>query len=228
VRAGTTTSLLGGNGAGKTDVCSMLLGRAHNRRTSRHFPFWASTCSRPLSRAAADDFTSPLRRPFRSGDGRRDLRVFADLWRFRSPHGRIRSWPRIRSCDLLRRPYGTLSAATALRVSLAGAPHGPSLASRRADASLDPDIAAIACARTRSLSAATALHLLLASHNMRRGPSDVRRRDHAARSLVVDQGSPQEVDERYGREPMEEVSSTSHAAALSVRPRNSRRARIAA
>ena len=79
VRAGTTTALLGGNGAGKTTILSMLLGVLRRRPGSIH----VLGCDmlrdryRMLPRM---NFTSPYVDLPKRLTVRENLRVFADLY----------------------------------------------------------------------------------------------------------------------------------------------------
>ena len=207
VRRGTTTALLGGNGAGKTTTLSMLLGVLTptagtisvldcDMRRHRH---------RVLPRM---NFTSPyvdLPRRLTVGE---NLRVFADLYGLRSPRTRIAEL----ACefvltDILSRPYGNLSAGQRTRVSLAKAllNRPEVLLLDEPTASLDPDIGDRMRTYLEAYQRTSHCTMLLASHNMgevERMCDDV---IMLREGLVVDQGSPQELIARYGRENMEEV-----------------------
>jgi ABC-2 type transport system ATP-binding protein len=109
--------------------------------------------------------------------------------------------------ELLPRPYGDLSAGQRTRVSLAKAllNRPEVLLLDEPTASLDPDVGD----RVRSLleryQKASGCTMLLASHNM----GEVERMcDEVVMlraGLVVDQGSPQALLERYGRDTMDDV-----------------------
>jgi len=207
VRRGTTTALLGGNGAGKTTTLSMLLGvltptagrvtvLGEDMRSHRH---------RVLPRM---NFTSPyVDLPKRLTVGE-NLAVFADLYGLRQPRARIAAVAE--DCDLvplLKRPYGSLSAGQRTRVSLAKAVlNEPDvLLLDEPTASLDPDIGDRMRTYLEGYQHRTGCTMLLASHHMgevERMCDDV---IMLRAGVVVDQGSPQELVARYGRETMEEV-----------------------
>ena len=207
VRRGTTTALLGGNGAGKTTTLSMLLGLltptagrvtvlGEDMPSGRH---------RVLPRM---NFTSPYVDLPKRLTVRENLAVFADLYGLHRPRERIAAIAE--DCDLvdlLPRPYGTLSAGQRTRVSLAKAVlNEPDvLLLDEPTASLDPDIGDRMRTYLERYQHRTGCTMLLASHHMgevERLCDDV---IMLRAGVVVDQGSPQELLERYGRENMEEV-----------------------
>ena len=207
VRRGTTTALLGGNGAGKTTTLSMLLGLltptagrvtvlGEDMPSGRH---------RVLPRM---NFTSPYVDLPKRLTVRENLAVFADLYGLHRPRERIAAIAE--DCDLLDllpRPYGTLSAGQRTRVSLAKAVlNEPDvLLLDEPTASLDPDIGDRMRTYLERYQHRTGCTMLLASHHMgevERLCDDV---IMLRAGVVVDQGSPQELLERYGRENMEEV-----------------------
>jgi ABC-2 type transport system ATP-binding protein len=207
VRTGTTTALLGGNGAGKTTTLSMLLGvltpsagrinvlgeeiPAHRHRVLPRMNFTSPYVDLPKRLTVAQN-----------------LAVFADLY------GLIRARERIaevaEDCDLtalLKRAYGSLSAGQRTRVSLAKAVlNEPDvLLLDEPTASLDPDIGDRMRTYLERYQHRTGCTMLLASHHM----GEVERMCDDVIMLregtVVDQGSPQELLARYGRENMEQV-----------------------
>jgi ABC-2 type transport system ATP-binding protein len=207
VRAGTTTALLGGNGAGKTTTLSMLLGVL--TPTSGEISVLGcdmrSFRYRVLPRM---NFTSPyVDMPKRLTVGE-NLRVFADLYGLREPKARIAELAsEFDLSDLIKRPYGSLSAGQRTRVSLAKAllNRPEVLLLDEPTASLDPDIGDRMRTYLEDYQRESRCTMLLASHNMgevERMCDDV---IMLRQGLVVDQGSPQELIERYGRENMEEV-----------------------
>lgn len=207
VTAGTTTALLGGNGAGKTTTLSMLLGvltpsageihvLGQDMRRHRH---------RVLPRM---NFTSPYVDLPKRLTVLENLRVFADLYGIRDPRQRIDAVAA--DCDitaLLRRPYGELSAGQRTRVSLAKAVlNEPDvLLLDEPTASLDPDIGDRMRTYLEHYQRRTGCTMLLASHHM----GEVERLCQDVIMLragqVVDQGSPQALLGRYGRDTMEDV-----------------------
>jgi len=207
VRAGTTTALLGGNGAGKTTTLSMLLGVLLPTAGSIH----VLGCDmlrerhRVLPRM---NFTSPYVDLPKRLTVRENLRVFADLYGIERPSFRIGELAaELDLADLLKRPYGQLSAGQRTRVSLAKSllNRPDALLLDEPTASLDPDIGDRMRSYLEDYQRRSGCTMLLASHNMsevERMCSDV---IMLRAGIVVDQGSPAELIERYGRETMEEV-----------------------
>jgi len=207
VRSGTTTALLGGNGAGKTTTLSMLLGLltpSAGRITVLGEAMPAGR-HRVLPRM---NFTSPYVDLPKRLSVRENLTVFADLYGLRHPRERIAAIAE--DCDLvdlLQRPYGSLSAGQRTRVSLAKAVLNEPvvLLLDEPTASLDPDIGDRMRTFLERYQHRTGCTMLLASHHM----GEVERMCNDVIMLragvVVDQGSPQELLARYGRENMEEV-----------------------
>ena len=207
VRAGTTTALLGGNGAGKTTTLSMLLGVLLPTSGSIH----VLGCDmlrerhRVLPRM---NFTSPYVDLPKRLTVRENLRVFADLYGIERPSFRIGELAaEFDLADLLKRPYGQLSAGQRTRVSLAKSllNRPEALLLDEPTASLDPDIGDRMRSYLEDYQRRSGCTMLLASHNMsevERMCSDV---IMLRAGIVVDQGSPAELIEQYGRETMEEV-----------------------
>ena len=109
--------------------------------------------------------------------------------------------------DLLKRPYGELSAGQRTRVSVAKAllNEPEVLLLDEPTASLDPDIGDRVRTYLEEYQRASHCTMLLASHNM----SEVERMCDDVIMLragvVVDQGAPDDLIARYGRADMEEV-----------------------
>jgi ABC-2 type transport system ATP-binding protein len=207
VRTGTTTALLGGNGAGKTTTLSMLLGvltPSAGRATVLGEDMPAHR-HRVLPRM---NFTSPYVDLPKRLTVAQNLAVFADLYGLRRARERIAEVAE--DCDLtglLKRPYGSLSAGQRTRVSLAKAVlNEPDvLLLDEPTASLDPDIGDRMRTYLERYQHRTGCTMLLASHHMgevERLCDDV---IMLRAGVVVDQGSPQELVARYGRENMEQV-----------------------
>jgi ABC-2 type transport system ATP-binding protein len=207
VRRGTTTALLGGNGAGKTTTLSMLLGvltptagaiRILGEDMLRHR-------YRVLPRI---NFTSPyVDLPKRLTVGE-NLRVYARLYGVPKPRARVEELAEeLDFADLLVRPYGNLSAGQRTRVSLAKAllNRPEVLLLDEPTASLDPDVGDRMRTLLEGYQRRSGCTMLLASHNM----GEVERMCDEVIMLragvVVDQGSPTYLLERYGRGNMEEV-----------------------
>jgi len=207
VRAGTTTALLGGNGAGKTTTLSMLLGVL--LPTSGAITVLGCDMLRDRHRVLPRmNFTSPYVDLPKRLTVRENLRVFADLYGVARPSMRIGELSaELDLVDLLKRPYGQLSAGQRTRVSLAKAllNRPDVLLLDEPTASLDPDIGDRMRSHLESYQRISGCTMLLASHNM----SEVERMCDDVIMLragsVVDHGSPARLIERYGRETMEEV-----------------------
>ena len=208
VRRGTTTALLGGNGAGKTTTLSMLLGLL-TPSGGRATVLGAEMPARAPSRAAADEFHVAVRRPAEAPHRRREPRASSPI--STACAGRAERIAAVAAdcdlADLLRRPYGSLSAGQRTRVSLAKAVlNEPDvLLLDEPTASLDPDIGDRMRTYLERYQHRTGCTMLLASHHM----GEVERMCDDVIMLrageVVDQGSPRALIERYGRETMEEV-----------------------
>jgi ABC-2 type transport system ATP-binding protein len=199
VRAGTTTALLGGNGAGKTTTLSMLLG-VLTPTAGRISVLGCDMLEDRYQVLPRMNFTSPY-----VGE---NLRVFADLYGVRDPRARIAELAmQFDLAGLLTRPYGNLSAGQRTRVSLAKAllNRPEVLLLDEPTASLDPDIGDRMRTYLEHYQRGSQCTMLLASHNM----GEVERMCDDVIMLregrVVDQGSPQQLIARYGRENMEEV-----------------------
>jgi len=207
VRAGTTTALLGGNGAGKTTTLSMLLGVL--LPTSGAITVLGCDMLRDRHRVLPRmNFTSPYVDLPKRLTVRENLRVFADLYGIARPSMRIGELSaELDLVDLLKRPYGQLSAGQRTRVSLAKAllNRPDVLLLDEPTASLDPDIGDRMRSHLESYQRMSGCTMLLASHNM----SEVERMCDDVIMLragtVVDKGSPTQLIERYGRDTMEEV-----------------------
>ena len=207
VRTGTTTALLGANGAGKTTTLSMLLG-VLVPSAGDIFVLGEDMLRHRYRVLPRMNFTSPYVDLPKRLTVRENLRVFADLYGLRSPAKRIGELAdELDLHDLLKRPYGELSAGQRTRVSLAKAllNRPEVLLLDEPTASLDPDIGDRMRTWLEQYQLATRCTMLLASHNM----NEVERMCQDVIMLragsVVDQGSPLELIGRYGRETMEEV-----------------------
>jgi len=154
------------------------------------------------------NFTSPYVDLPKRLTVRENLRVFADLYGVARPSMRIGELSaELDLVDLLKRPYGQLSAGQRTRVSLAKAllNRPDVLLLDEPTASLDPDIGDRMRSHLESYQRMSGCTMLLASHNM----SEVERMCDDVIMLragtVVDNGSPTQLIERYGRDTMEEV-----------------------
>ena len=207
VRRGTTTALLGGNGAGKTTTLSILLGLL--TPTSGTISVLGVDMLRSRYQALPRmNFTSPYVDLPKRLTVRENLRVFADLYGVVNPRERIAELAHEFDLGLLlNRPYGELSAGQRTRVSLAKAliNHPEVLLLDEPTASLDPDIGDRMRTYLETYQRASGCTVLLASHNMmevERMCDDV---IMLRAGLLVDQGAPDALVARYGRDSMEEV-----------------------
>ena len=207
VRTGTTTALLGGNGAGKTTTLSMLLGVL--LPTAGSIRVLGCDMLRDRYRVLPRmNFTSPYVDLPKRLTVRENLRVFADLYGVAAPRRRIDELAaQFDLSGLLKRPYGQLSAGQRTRVSLAKAllNRPDVLLLDEPTASLDPDIGDRTRTYLEDYQRTSGCTMLLASHNMgevERMCADV---IMLRAGVVVDQGSPAQLIERYGRRTMEEV-----------------------
>jgi len=207
VRRGTTTALLGGNGAGKTTTLSMLLGvltptAGAIRILGEPIP---EQRYRVLPRI---NFTSPYVDLPKRLTVAENLRVYARLYGVARPRIRVAELAdELDLAELLDRPYGNLSAGQRTRVSLAKAllNRPEVLLLDEPTASLDPDVGDRMRTLLEGYQKQSGCTMLLASHNMgevERMCDDV---IMLRAGLVVDQGSPSALLERYGRGNMEEV-----------------------
>ena len=204
---GSTTALLGGNGAGKTSTIAMLLGLLLPT-AGRIEVFGIDMLTDRFRALPRLNFSSPyVELPHR-------LTVRENL----AVYGRLYGVPRLQEriedlaggLDLhgfLDRPAGKLSAGQKTRVALAKAliNHPDLLLLDEPTASLDPDTAD----RMRSHLERYRKHrrgtILLASHNM----AEVERMcDDVVmmkRGRIVDRGAPATLIARYGRDTLEQV-----------------------
>ena len=204
---GETVGLLGGNGAGKTTTISMLLGLliptagsirvlGHDMATDRH------------AALARMNFSSPyVALPHRLTVAQ-NLRVYCLLYGVEGVQRRIEQMAdELDLRELLNRPAGQLSAGQKTRVALAKAliNRPEVLLLDEPTASLDPDTGDWVRSWLERYRAQTGCTILLPSHNM----GEVERLcSHILmmkNGRIVDQGSPAELLDRYGRDDMEDV-----------------------
>ncbi|HSK40862.1 MAG TPA: ABC transporter ATP-binding protein [Arenibaculum sp.] len=204
---GTVCGLLGGNGAGKTTTISMLLGlllpssgsvRVLGEDMLRHR-------YRVLGRM---NFSSPyVDLPHRL-TVRENLSVYARLYGVRQVSRRIADLSEALDVGrLLDRPTGKLSAGQKTRVALAKAllNHPDLLLLDEPTASLDPDTADWIRTYLEDYRRGTGATILLASHNMLEVERLCSQVLMMRSGRIVDQGTPAELLERYGRGSMEDV-----------------------
>ena len=204
---GATWGLLGGNGAGKTTTIAMLLGLLVP--TSGQVTCLGHDMAHDRFRALARmNFSSPyIALPHRLSVAE-NLRVYAHLYDVPRAEDRIaRLAADLQLEDLLARPAGELSAGQKTRVALAKALiNTPDLLLLdEPTASLDPDTGDWVRSWLERYRAESGCAILLASHNM----AEVERLcGHVLmlrKGRVVDQGSPDALIARYGRDDLEQV-----------------------
>lgn len=204
---GQVTALLGGNGAGKTTTLAMLLGLVLPT-SGRIVALGHDMTNDRFAALRRMNFSSPyVDLPHRL-TVRQNLTVFCGLYGVANADARIADLARdLHLEDLLERPLGQLSAGQKTRAALA-----KSLVNEPAlllldepTASLDPDTADWVRSLLEAYQARTGAAILLASHNMR----EVERLAHHVIMLkggrIVDEGKPQGLIEKYGREDLEQV-----------------------
>jgi len=207
VRRGATAALLGGNGAGKTTTIAMLLGLL--LPTQGAIEIFGIDMIRHRYRVLPRiNFSSPYVDLPRRLTVAENLRVYGLLYGVRNVSARLRELAvALDIGSLLTRSYGHLSSGQKTRVTLAKAllNEPELLLLDEPTASLDPDTADWVRGYLQQYAAASGATILLASHNM----TEVERMCQHVLMLragrLVDQGTPQELLARYGRQNMEEV-----------------------
>jgi ABC-2 type transport system ATP-binding protein len=207
VRQGTTTALLGGNGAGKTTTLSMLLGVL--TPTAGTISILGENMLRhPYRVLPRINFTSPYVDLPKRLTVAENLRVYARLYGVERPQARVDELAdELDLHELTSRPYGDLSAGQRTRVSLAKAllNRPEVLLLDEPTASLDPDVGDRVRTLLEQYQKRSGCTMLLATHNM----GEVERMCNEVimlrAGLVVDQGSPRSLLERYGRGNMDDV-----------------------
>jgi ABC-2 type transport system ATP-binding protein len=207
VERAKTVALLGGNGAGKTTTLAMLLGLLLPTRGDIRI-FGVDMIRQRYRVLGRVNFSSPYVDLPRRLTVAENLRVYGRLYGVGNLAARIRTLADALAIgELLRRPYGELSAGQRTRVTLAKAllNEPELLLLDEPTASLDPDTADWVREYLGDYSRRSGATLLLASHNM----TEVERMcDHVLMlraGRLVDQGTPLELLARYGRQNMEEV-----------------------
>lgn len=207
VQRGQIVGLLGGNGAGKTTTIAMIMGLVTpSGGTARVLGFdMARERHKVLHRV---NFESPyVEMPMRL-TVRQNLKVFGMLYGVADLAARIEEIAAELELDaLLDRQSGKLSSGQKTRVALA-----KSLINRpdvllldEPTASLDPDTADWVRSHLERYRRERRAAVLLASHNM---PEVERLCDNVLMmkaGKIVDQGTPEELIARYGRQTMEDV-----------------------
>ena len=207
VPAGGTLGLLGGNGAGKTTIISMLLGLL--TPTTGRITVLGHDMARDRHAALARmNFSSPYIALPGKLTVRENLRVYGHLYAVPRLERRIGELAaELELGPILDRPAGQLSAGQKTRVALA-----KSLVNRpdvllldEPTASLDPDTGDMVRSWLERYRAESGCTMLLASHNM----GEVERLCDTVLMLkggrAVDRGTPAELLARYRRDDLEQV-----------------------
>jgi ABC-2 type transport system ATP-binding protein len=207
VRAGSITALLGGNGAGKTTILSMLLGLLTPTRGSIELLGHEMPSDRHLILARMN-FCSPYVDLPKRLTVRQNLDVFARLYGIRNPSYRIeRLANELALEDFIDRPTGKLSSGQGTRVALAKAliNQPDILLLDEPTASLDPDTADWIREYLRNFQKETGGTILLASHNMGEVEQLCDEVILLKSGTVSDAGSPFSLLKKYGYQTLEEV-----------------------
>ncbi|HYZ62971.1 MAG TPA: ABC transporter ATP-binding protein [Acetobacteraceae bacterium] len=207
VAPGQTTGLLGGNGAGKTTTIAMLLGLLIPT-AGRICILGHDMAHDRFAALARMNFSSPyIALPSRLTVAE-NLRVYGHLYSVPRLEARIRELAgELDLAAFLSRPAGTLSAGQKTRVALAKAliNRPDILLLDEPTASLDPDTGDMVRSWLERYRTESGCTILLASHNM----GEVERLcDHVLmlkQGRIVDEGSPQALLDRYGRDDLEQV-----------------------
>jgi ABC-2 type transport system ATP-binding protein len=207
VPRGSTTALLGGNGAGKTTTISMLLGLI--KPTAGQIEILGVDMLKARHKALARmNFESPYVDLPKRLTVRENLRVYGRLYGVRNLRARIDELARdLALYEFLDRPAGTLSAGQKTRVGLAKAfINKPELLLLdEPTASLDPDTADWVRQHFLDYKNKSGATILLASHNMGEVERLADKVIMMNKGRIVDEGSPRELLDRYGRANMEDV-----------------------
>jgi len=207
VEHGSICALLGGNGAGKTTTLSMLLGLLTPTSGSISVlgEDMLANRYRVLPRM---NFSSPyVDLPMRL-TVRENLTVYAKLYGVKKIKTRLQQLcEELNIGEFINRRYGTLSAGQRTRVALAKAllNEPDLLLLDEPTASLDPDSADRIRSHLTDYQQRTGATLLLASHNMQEVERICDEVIMLRRGELVDQGSPSELLQRFGRDSMEQV-----------------------
>ncbi len=207
VERGVTAALLGGNGAGKTTTISMLLGLLLPSEGSVRV--LGVDMQRDRYRVLPRmNFSSPyVELPHRL-TVRENLRIYGALSGVKGVRSRIATLAHdLQLTEFLDRKTGNLSAGQKTRVALAKAliNEPELLLLDEPTVSLDPDTGDWVRGYLETYRARTGCTILLASHNMgevERLCSDV---FMMRKGRIVDHGSPEALNDRYGRDTLEEV-----------------------
>ena len=207
VELGSITALLGGNGAGKTTIISMLMGLLVP--TSGRIRILGNDIAKNrYSILPQVNFSSPYVDLPNRLTVEENLNVYANLYSIADVKNQICSLSETLNIkNLLKRKTGHLSAGQKTRVALAKALiNDPQLLFLdEPTASLDPDTADWVRGYLKDYALDKGATILLASHHM----GEVERLSDSVFMLqagkIVDEGAPKTLIKKYGRSNMEEV-----------------------
>jgi ABC-2 type transport system ATP-binding protein len=207
VDKGSVTALLGGNGAGKTTTIAMLLGLV--LPTSGDVRIFGVDMIRDRYEVLHRmNFQSPyINIPMRL-TVRQNLETFGNLYGLTDVNRRIAELAEeFRLGEFLERPAGQLSAGQKTRASLAKALiNAPELLLLdEPTASLDPDTADWVRSKLEDYRRDHRATILLASHNMAEVERLADRVLMMNRGEIVEDGTPGDLMQRYGRGNLEDV-----------------------
>ncbi len=204
---GTVYGLLGGNGAGKTTTIAMLLGLL--LPTSGRIEILGEDMLKNRYRVLPRmNFSSPYVDLPQRLTVLENLRVYGRLYGVHNMTTRLAELNDLLAIEpFLKRRYGSLSAGQRTRVSLAKAllNRPDVLLLDEPTASLDPDNADRVRDALRRYQLACGATVLLTSHNMPEVERLCQRVIILRRGQIVDNGSPNELLARYGRNTLEQV-----------------------
>lgn len=207
IQAGSITGLLGGNGAGKTTTIGMIMGLVTPTSGSAEV-FGADMARDPYRVLHRMNFESPyVDLPHRL-TVRQNLKVFGLLYGITGIDARIAQLAAdLGLKEFIDRPSGKLSAGQKTRVALAKAlVNEPDLlVLDEPTASLDPDTADWIRSHLERYRTGRNATILLASHNMGEVERLCDRVIMMKLGRIVDDGSPDQLLARYGRQNLEEV-----------------------
>jgi ABC-2 type transport system ATP-binding protein len=207
IETGSITGLLGGNGAGKTTTIGMMMGLI-SPTSGTVKVFGADMAKEPYRSLHRMNFESPyVDLPHRL-TVRENLKVFGLLYGLDSVSARIAKLAAdLDLTEFLDRPAGKLSAGQKTRVALAKAliNEPDVLVLDEPTASLDPDTADWIRGHLERYRAARNATIVLASHNMFEVERLCDRVIMMKRGKIVDDGAPDSLIARYGRDNLEEV-----------------------
>ena len=207
VELGSITALLGGNGAGKTTIISMLMGLLVPTSGSIRI-LGNDIAKNRYSILPQVNFSSPYVDLPNRLTVEENLNVYANLYSIEDVKNQICSLSETLNIkNLLKRKTGHLSAGQKTRVALAKALiNDPQLLFLdEPTASLDPDTADWVRGYLKDYALDKGATILLASHHM----GEVERLSDFVFMLqagkIVDEGAPKTLIKKYGRSNMEEV-----------------------